>query len=182
MKKINRTDFTVEIAREWFAYDPGAGIVLRIKNPLRGKRVAGQRAGVFHKPSGLRQVPFRGVYVYEHQLVWASCKGCWSAHKLEFVDGDTANVRIENLREITNRKHHDQSQLVHPVKSLPGVVPLESGRYRAQIFRGKIYVLGTYDSAQEAHRVYLEAKSILHSPLNREKSTPYLLSQISMNL
>jgi hypothetical protein len=180
MKKppFTRADFTVELAREWFAYDPVAGIVIRIKNPLKGPKTAGQPAGAFHKASGFRQVIFRGVSVYEQQLVWALCKGYWSPHKLRHLDDNRLNNRIENLSEVTNAQTAYIELQTATEPNLPGVVPTDSGKYKAQIYRGKIFSLGTFATPGEAHEAYLKAKQVLHSPLNRGKPTDELLFQV----
>jgi hypothetical protein len=180
MKKtpFARSDFSVELAREWFAYDPAAGIVIRIKNPARGPKTAGQPAGALHKPSGFRQVIFRGVSVYEQQLVWALVKGYWTPHKLRHVDENRLNNRIENLREVTSAVDGYEELQTAPETMLPGVVPTASGKFKAQIYRDKMIYLGIYPTQQEAHVAYLRAKQVLHSPLNRDKPTDELLGQL----
>lgn len=180
--QFKRSDFTVELAREWFAYDPVAGVVIRIKNPDRGPKTAGQPAGAFHKPSGYRQVIFRGVSVYEQQLVWALVKGYWSPHKLRHLDDNRLNNRIENLTEVTNSPQSYESLQINDSETapeaLPGVVPLDNGKFKAKIFRGRMIYLGTFETAPEAHLAYLRAKQVLHSPLNRGKPTEELLGQL----
>lgn len=178
---LTRDQFTVEMAREWFAYDPSAGIVIRIKNPSRGKKVAGTPAGNFHKASGMRQISFQGLYLYEQHLVWALVKGYWSPHQLGFKDGDKLNTHIENLVEVTNQGgdyNSLQSDTTASVETLSGVVQRSGGRYQAQIFREKMFYLGTFDTPAEAHQLYLRAKQVLHSPLNDGKPTLELLSQV----
>jgi hypothetical protein len=59
-----------------------------------------------------------------------------------------------------------------------GVVKSPTGSYKAQIFRGKMYHLGTFKTPEEAHMVYLRAKHVLHSPLNRGIPTEELLAQV----
>lgn len=178
---MDRSDFTVEMAREWFAYDPVEGCVIRIKNPDRGRKVAGQKAGRLHKGSGMSQVVFKGLVVYEQHLVWALCKGHWSPHQLRHRDDNKQNNRIENLCEVTNTQTSYSSLHLDPqvtVEGLSGVVQAPSGRFKAQIFREKIIHLGTFDTPGEAHTAYLRAKQVLHSPLNRGKPTDELLSQL----
>jgi hypothetical protein len=176
--KFTRDQFTVELAREWFAYDAEAGVVIRIKNPKKGPQTAGTRAGAPHKASGMRQVIFRGVSVYEQQLVWALCKGAWPTSKLRFKDGDPLNCRIENLCGATNTADDYkalQSKTVRESLPLSGVIPTSSGKFKAQIFRERMIYLGTFDTPESASAAYLTAKSVLHDPLNRGKSTVELL-------
>jgi hypothetical protein len=175
---FKRSDFTAELAREWFAYDPVAGIVIRTKNSATSVKTAGKPAASFHKPSGYMQVQFRKVYVYEQQLVWALVAGYWSPHKLGHRDGNKTNNRFENLFERTNQGNDYIELQSSSESSRSGVVPLDSGRFRAQIFREKMLSLGTFATSEEAHKAYLRAKAVLHSPLNREKPTLELLSQV----
>jgi hypothetical protein len=181
MKPLPRDEFTVAMAREWFAYDSSAGCVIRIKNPKRGKKTAGERAGCLHKASGFFRVAFQGLNVYEHHLVWALCKGYWSPFPLRHRDDNPTNNRIENLVEDTNAGI-GYNELQTPSDSYPesmsGVVAVKSGRFRAQIFREKLRYLGTYDTPAEAHAAYVRAKQVLHSPLNVGKPTEELLSQL----
>jgi hypothetical protein len=181
-EKFTRDQFTIEIAREWFAYDAHAGLVIRIKNPARGPKTAGTRAGALHKPSGMRQVIFQGVSVYEQQLVWALVNGEWPTSKLKFKDGDTQNTRIENLCAATNTVGAYETLESGPKSGqipLSGVIPTASGKFKAQIFRERMIYLGTFDTAESASLTYLRAKSVLHSPLNKSKSTHELLENLA---
>lgn len=179
---LTRATFTVELAREFFGYDPTLGRAIRIKNGTRGRKAAGQVAGGLHKPSGLYRVKFQGLLVYEHHLIWALVKGTWPCGRLRFVDKDQDNLKIENLCEEANISSEDD-RLPSTVDSadlkLSGVVPTKSGKYAAQIYRdGKIHHLGTFESSRLASQAYFEAKKVLHSPLNRELDTQSLLNKI----
>ena len=181
-EKFTREQFTVELAKEWFSYDTNAGLVIRIKNPTRGPKTAGTRAGALHKPSGMRQVIFQGVSVYEQQLVWALVTGEWPAGKLKFKDGDPLNTRFDNLCAAANTAEsyealHSGTELGQT--PLSGVVPTSSGKFKAQIFREWMIYLGTFETPELASEAYLRAKSVLHSPLNRAKSTHELLEELS---
>jgi hypothetical protein len=176
---LTRATFTVEHAREHFGYDPSLGRAIRLKNPLRGPKVAGQVAGTVHKPSGLYRVKFQGMLVYEHHLIWALVKGYWPYTRLKFNDGDLSNCHIENLCEETNTGSGDKtlqsSDVDYTNPRMSGVICTSSGRFKAQIYRGKMIYLGTFDTAEEASQAYVEAKKILHDPLNRDARTEDLI-------
>lgn len=173
-ESLKRQDFTVEMAREHFGYDPAAGRIIRLTNPARGLRSAGKIASKVHKPSGFRQIVFRGLHVYEHHLVWALVRGHWAAGTIKHRDDDKENNRVENLfdplEDVTNSNDSEQ------IESLPGVLVTPAGTFKATIYRGKAIHLGTFSTAEEAHQAYLDAKLILHSPLNRGISTDELIN------
>lgn len=176
---LTRATFTVDLAREYFGYDPTLGRVIRLKNPERGPKVAGQIASTVHKPSGFRRVKFQGLLIYEHHLVWALVNGYWPYTRIKHIDDDTQNNRIDNLCEETNTARTSASVESdgHVTKALQfsGVVKTESGRYKSSIFRGKMHYLGTFDTAEEASQAYISAKKVLHSPLNRGVASEDLL-------
>ncbi|WP_161788538.1 HNH endonuclease signature motif containing protein [Burkholderia paludis] len=175
-EKLKRQDFTVEMAREHFGYDPVAGRAIRLTNSARGPRSAGKVASCPHKPSGFRQIVFKTISIYEHHMVWALVYGYWPTGSIRHRDDDKQNNRIENL--------FDPSQVVtvsnfaDTKDAFPGVIVTNSGNYRATIYRDKAIHLGTFSSPEEAHEMYLAAKVVLHSPLNRGVSTDELLKPL----
>lgn len=183
-EKFTRADFTVALAREWFAYDPRAGVVFSIKNPKRGPQRAGKPAGTPHKSHGYRQVSFRGLRIPEHHLAWALYYGYWPPFPINFADEDKLNLRIDNLCGETNTlESYKGLQFESNLDETPlsGVIPTPSGKFRAQIYRGKIIHLGTFSTPAEASQAYQRAKQVLHSPLNRKFPTEELLLQVQLS-
>ncbi|RQT19442.1 HNH endonuclease [Burkholderia contaminans] len=175
-EKLKRQDFTVEMAREHFGYDPVAGRVIRLTNSPRGPRSAGKVASSLHKPSGFRQVVFKGLVIYEHHLVWALAYGYWPTGSIRHRDDDKQNNRVENLFDPAQVV--TVSNLADTKDAFPGVIVTSSGNYRATIYRDKAIHLGTFSTPVEAHEMYLAAKVVLHSPLNRGVSTDELLKPL----
>jgi hypothetical protein len=127
----------------------------------------------------LYRVKFQGLLVYEHHLIWALVKGYWPYTRLRFIDGNLQNFQIENLCEETNTGKCDKTLHSPDVENtnpgMSGVVRTSSGRFKAQIYRGKMIYLGTFDLAEQASQAYVEAKKVLHDPLNRELRTEDLI-------
>lgn len=75
-----------------------------------GVLVSGHRMGRCGKEaitgattSGYHKGMIAGEQVYRHEVIWAMMKGNWTEYQLEFIDGDSSNTRIENLRERLRR-------------------------------------------------------------------------------
>lgn len=98
-------NLTVSELREKLNYDPETGVFLWKVAPARNIR-AGATAGctkASRTKGGGDVVAYRyirlGHEVPAGRVAWAMHYGEWPLSKLLFVDGDTLNLRIENLRE-----------------------------------------------------------------------------------
>lgn len=99
-----------------------------------------------------------------HRLAWMYVYGAWPSASLDHIDGNRANNRIDNLRladhSINNENRHSARS-----DSTTGLVGVEVSRDRfiARIqVKGKRIGLGTFDTAEDAHAAYIEAKKRLH--------------------
>jgi hypothetical protein len=177
---FSRADFTIKLAREHFGYDPELGRVIRLRNPRRGPQTAGQIASKPDSANGLRRVKFRGLLIYEHHLVWALVKGEWPVAGLRHRDGNGENNRIGNLVEATRTVQSNRllqtGDRADENLPLSGVVPTSSGKFKALIYRGRMWYLGTFETAKEASQAYERAKKVLHNPLNCKIPTEDLLN------
>lgn len=116
-------------------------------------------------PSGKRATQKLHRVVME-RMIGRSLK---SNELVDHKDRNPLNNTRHNLRLATssqnqaNRKVMSSSSL-----QLKGVRQRPSGRFSAQIFKcGKIVWLGTYDTAEEAHAVYVEAAKSIHGEFAR---------------
>lgn len=120
MKKL-----TAEYARQVLDYNPGTGELRWKRRPesmFEGKkkggcvrwnnRYAGRRAGSIHH--GAKGALYRSLRInnkahLEHRVIWLIFHGCWPKDKIDHLDGDGLNNRIDNLREATQRENmHNQ--------------------------------------------------------------------------
>jgi hypothetical protein len=94
----------------------------------------------------------RGV-VYMHAVINGTPFGFVTDH----ISGDSLDNRRCNLRSITNQQNQFNR------KTAKGYTTLPNGKYRAQLQLNNRFVhIGVYDTEQEAHEAYLEAKKIYH--------------------
>ena len=97
-----------------------------------------------------------------HHFVFYFVNG-WCPEMIDHKDRNRSNNHIDNLRE-------SDCQLNMDNKGGKGYFFIEkTGRYLAQItVRYKHIYLGTYDTAEEARSVYLEAKVKYHSGYHKQ--------------
>lgn len=101
-------------------------------------------------------IKFKGRYRSAHQVAWLLHYGRPAGSRIDHVNGDGHDNRIDNLRRASqsensqNRRVRSDNQI-----GLKGVQLRPNGKWRARIFlRGKSVNLGHFATAEEAHRAY----------------------------
>jgi hypothetical protein len=79
-------------------YDPATG-ELHWRVARNGRMRVGQLAGSWS--NGYIAVNVDGRKVYAHRIVWLLCKGEWPKQYIDHINGDRADNRIENLRDVS---------------------------------------------------------------------------------
>lgn len=101
-----------------------------------------------------------------HRLAWLYMTGTFPVNVIDHIDGNPANNRIENLRDVTNAVNL-QNQKRAQIDNKCGLLGVykHRKRFRARItVDGKITNLGTFDTPELAHAAYLAAKPQIHAP------------------
>lgn len=129
-------------------YDPETGDLTWIVDRSRIK--AGQRAGVL-TPRGYYRIRFEGRDILAQHIAWVFLYGAWPTLDLDHVDGDRTNNRPGNLREATNQQNQRNRKPQGGKSRFKGVSPAKAGRWLVMFERR---YLGTFDSEEEAARVY----------------------------
>lgn len=93
---ITDGEIAPEQVSELLNYDPKTGF-LTWRTARRGVKV-GARAGSVDT-NGYRYVPIRKVFYLAQRLAWAHYHGSWPRTVVKFVNDDTDDCSIENLRE-----------------------------------------------------------------------------------
>lgn len=123
----------------------------------------GDRAGN-RMPKGYRAIQIDGVQYYEHRLAWLYMHGVWPDKEIDHKDGITDNNIFDNLKQATRLQ---QVQNFHEENNknklgFMGVYKNGSGFATAINVVGKRVRLGTHESAELAHLIYMEAKRKYH--------------------
>jgi len=153
-------------------YDPETGIFTWLPRPVvhsRHKiwniRFAGKQAG--HVDTlGYNIITLGIKKPHAHRLAWLYVYGYLPLDDIDHIDGNRNNNRIINLREAT-RSENLQNISTCRSDNKCGVLGVgfikATNKYRAKIkYQGKQKHLGCFDTAEQAHRAYLEAKRKYH--------------------
>lgn len=155
---------SVDRIRAIFDYSAEDGL-LRTKIARRGAP-AGMVSG-FVGPSGYLYVMVDRSVLRAHRVIWAHVHGAWPERFIDHINGVRTDNRICNLRVVdiaTNTQNQRRAQS----RSKSGLLGVSwskhQNKWRAFIgVDGKRKALGSFDSDQEAHEAYLQAKRILHA-------------------
>ncbi len=162
MSKSNST-LTAERVREVLDYDPETGVFTR--RTRSGPRVwVGDVAG-FKRPDGYMQIKIEARAYLSHRLAWLWVTGEWPVYGIDHIDGVKDNNRIANLREADqslNAQNLKRARVNNKASGLLGVTQFGERWQTRVVVKGVIHHLGTYDTAEQAHSVYLGAKRLLH--------------------
>lgn len=158
---------TAERLREVLHYDPETGIFTR-KIRLAQRHQVGDRADFVARGGGLKgyyRVSLFSERHLAHRLAWLYVYGEWPKFEIDHLDGDRANNRIVNLRDVpasinSQNKHKAR---VDNRSGLLGVTTFGDGRFRASLYiKGKRVHIGMYQTPEAAHEAYLDAKRKIH--------------------
>lgn len=149
--------------REYFAYDADTG-ELRWKKAKAKRTKVGAVAGVLDK-RGYRYISFNYTHLLAHRVAWAFTHGSWPQSDIDHINGNKADNRLANLRDVSRSVNLQNQRRAHRASKagLLGVSPL-NGKFAARIFvAGTRHYLGLFDTPAQAHEAYLTAKRELHA-------------------
>lgn len=153
--------------RELLNYDPDTGVFTWLR-PTGRRAKPGATAGSI-QGRGYLGIRIHGVKYLAHRLAWLYQCGVWPDGDIDHINGDRCDNRIVNLRRAARSTNIQnlRSAKSHNKTGFLGVV-LDSSRKTARkyaariVYGGKQHHLGYYNTPEEAHAVYLEAKRRLH--------------------
>lgn len=156
-------DISADRVRELLDYNPATGIFTRRTD--RGQRKAGSIAGTPRKNSYIA-VSVDNVRYLAHRVAWLYVYGKWPDHQIDHIDGDRANNRIENLRDVlrtVNQQNQKRPQWNNKVGMLGVIYDARRNGYIARIFvNGRGIHLGQFPTAELAQAAYIGAKRAVH--------------------
>lgn len=153
---------TLERLKQVVSYDAETGIFTWLK-PTSNRVHAGRAA----KPNGRKRVTVRidGTTYHANRLAWLYMKGGWPVGVVDHADGDPTNNRWQNLRDVPQQVNTQNIRRPHRDNKtgFQGVVRKPSGKYAANLYiGGRQTNLGLYQTPEQAHDVYVQAKRRHH--------------------
>lgn len=160
LKAENKADIAAfrDHLMQMLEYDPETGIFRWRVNCGWWAKI-GQVAGT-QRPDGYLHIVIRQQQMMLHRIAWLFTTGKWPDEFIDHRDQCKSNNRWTNLRsagQLLNQ--HNRSRHRNRTGFLG--VALKSGKYPvAHIeIRDRRYHIGHFDTLQQAHDAYLEAKS-----------------------
>jgi hypothetical protein len=149
---------------ESLRYDAETGLFLWTIDPKFGIK-AGDIAGSRTKHGYIR-ISFKRRLYLAHRLAWLYVHGRWPVDQIDHINGVKSDNRILNLREATaiqNLQNQRRAQR-NSQTGLLGVSRYPSRDKFVAVIRanGRQVFLGYFDTAEDAHARYKQAKADLH--------------------
>lgn len=155
---------TSERLRDVLDYDAETGL-FKWRRTLSARAQAGATAGS-KSYYGYREIRVDRLLHGAHRLAWLYVHGTMPTGQIDHINGDKADNRISNLRDVparVNQQNRRRSQANNKLGLLGVCKPAGSNRYTAQIkVDGKRRTIGTFSTAEAASEAYLRAKRASH--------------------
>lgn len=146
-------------------YDDATGL-LRWRVSRAGGAKAGDIVGSFDS-QGYMRTRICGKPCLLHRLVWFYVHGSWPKGVIDHVNGDRADNRITNLRDVSNAanvQNQKKAQRSNKSTGMLGVTPIQRSKLLAAkiVVNGRSLYLGAFATPELAHEAYVQAKRIHH--------------------
>lgn len=154
---------SLERLQEALSYDPKTGIFVW-KIAINSRAVIGNIAGKVKQTTGYVYIGLDKQSIGAHRLAWLYVTGEWPKNGIDHIDGDRANNRFENLRDVSAAMNSQNRRAAEKGNRSGYLGVSKRGRFfYAQInVAGKILSLGRFDDPKVAHEAYLKAKRVHH--------------------
>lgn len=140
-----------------FLYDAKTGVLTRTRTQKPAKSL-----DVY----GYIQVGYLGKIYKAHRLIWAIVYGTFPEGVIDHINGNRSDNRLDNLRIVTRQQNSHNQKNPHKTnksKHLGVCWNKRSSKWQAGIsVNNKTIYLGVFETVEQAHNAYVEAKKIYH--------------------
>ena len=155
---------TQKQVQEMFDYAADTGVFTWRIRPSRAVK-AGDIAGCIEKRIGYITIGIAKRIYKAHRLAWLYTHGEWPKGLIDHINGNKADNRIANLRDVfaDGNSQNVRKPNRRNKSGFMGVIWYQN-KWRASLsVKGKSKWLGDYNTPEEAHQIYLEAKRKYHT-------------------
>jgi AP2 domain. len=154
-----------EQVRTMLGYDPLFGYLYWLQEDQKHRHRPGDPAGTYCEATNVIKVWVDGKLHLAHRLIWLWVYGQWPEHHIDHINGDAADNRLANLRDVsrTINMQNRHKPAKHNKCGLLGVCQRDYGRWRAEVRLNRVTVWSAhFATKEEAYAAYLAAKRRLH--------------------
>ena len=159
---MTQQDISADELRVMLDYNASTGIFTWIARPSKAVKL-GHIAGSSNN-AGYITIGIQGKVYKAHRLAWLYITGKWPSGLMDHINGNKSDNRFENLRDIGPRGNSENVR--QPNKrnksGFMGVIWFQN-KWRASItINRKTQRIGDYNTPEEAHEAYVDAKRKYH--------------------
>lgn len=154
--------------RQLLHYDRSSGSLTWAAPNARCLR-PGDKAG-YDNGNGYRRLRIDGRPYYAHNIAWLHAFGIWPERRIDHVNGDRSDNRLDNLRLASASENAANARLSRANTSGHRGVSWHkaAGRWNAKIVRnGTTIHLGLFDRLEDAARAYRRAAHAIYGDFAR---------------
>lgn len=150
--------------QELLNYDQETGVFTRRETPQWGVKEGSPVKVKMYQ--GYPHLRIDRHYYSAHRIAWLFVTGSLPESQIDHIDGNPENNSLANLREATSSQNQ-QNRRAAQANSKTGLLGAHctrmAGKWKSALtVAGKTFQLGTFDSPEEAHLAYVEAKRTHH--------------------
>lgn len=164
IERMARADVTPEIIRELLDYNPQSGLLTwRVRHrkwfkrdadeKTWNKRHAGKTALIRVDSCGYLNGGIFGMHMQAHRVAFAHYYGRWPERQIDHINGNPADNRIKNLRDVSIQENcRNMKRPAHNTSGVVGVCWVKaSGKWSARIqAAGVKHCLGHFENKDDA--------------------------------
>lgn len=153
---------TQERLKQLLSYSPDTGMFTW--NVRKGSCSAGTRAGGTPDKNNYFGIRIDGMAYYSHRLAFLYMLGEWPKNIVDHINGDMHDNRWRNLRDVLPAENQQNMKKASKASSTGLLGAFKCGRrFQSQIHAYGVHKhLGFFNTPEEAHAAYMEAKRRLH--------------------
>lgn len=183
--KTSLSKLTADQFRRLYYYDPETGVITK---KVRSNADHGEHVAIGALSNGYIRILIGKRLYFAHRLAFLYMTGQWPSQVVDHINGNRADNRFCNLRDVdqgTNVRNKGFDYVQNKLGFAGVSLDQATGKFRASVmYQNKKIRLGEYDTAEEAHSAYAEAKRKTRQGENPKrflapKSKGYCLDRLS---